>query len=405
MRVRPVQMARWMPWLASIAATASAVEIGSGHERRAEVWLCVAIGLVVLAGLVWRRERRLSRIVVEPGGLRFGDRVVPWAELTATGRSGNVEVGANDGPRFRVRHDRVANHHDVAGAIRARIVPARWQVAEREVPRRGWTRTAARRVSEEREPTYRVGPALVRPPEWLRRPITVWPTVVPAALLILLLLAARSTLQGAWPLVPRLTAFGALALIAILVVATPLRWRASRVARTVHRWLGTDARGDGRAHAISADGRRRVRVEALDAHSLVGAHMALEELDLRGGVTRARVTGLAFRATATPSIRHRWVASLSEAIDSGRCATIVHGPDGSIDDARALAAAKVLVLDERDDGVLLTRFTDTREWAGSTWHATRSEAERQIEDEYGARDLTWREAPLDGGAISFFAYA
>jgi hypothetical protein len=51
------------------------------------------------------------------------------------------------------------------------------------------------------------------------------------------------------------------------------------------------------------------------------------------------------------------------------------------------------------------RFTATRFFAGATRHASRLEAEAQIADEYGVRDLDFRECPVDGGALAFFAHA
>jgi hypothetical protein len=54
-----------------------------------------------------------------------------------------------------------------------------------------------------------------------------------------------------------------------------------------------------------------------------------------------------------------------------------------------MADPTLVALAQTDDGYFLERYTETREFAGDTWHPTRAEAVGQAEWEYGERVAGW----------------
>jgi hypothetical protein len=44
---------------------------------------------------------------------------------------------------------------------------------------------------------------------------------------------------------------------------------------------------------------------------------------------------------------------------------------------------------QSDEGYFVERYTETREFAGDTWHQTRADAEGQVDWEYGDRVGVW----------------
>ena len=119
-----------------------------------------------------------------------------------------------------------------------------------------------------------------------------------------------------------------------------------------------------------------------------GAHMHFEELDPDHGTTLATTIvpfGLSMRHAARETERLAEVARVEASAFSARCRHESEGPFG---------AASVLLLHETVNGVLLTRFTADRRYAGDTLHATRAHAERQIADELGVDVVDWHEIEL-----------
>jgi hypothetical protein len=157
---------------------------------------------------------------------------------------------------------------------------------------------------------------------------------------------------------------------------------------------------------VSADGRRRVVLERGHDDAIAPIGLRLEDVDERGVVTRTRTIGHAGIDGVADPPRTRLVVVVAPGTAGSRhgAALLLRGRYGRSTEA-ACEPARVLVLDVRADGVTLLRFDAEREFAGASWHASRFEAEQQIADEYGARDLPFREAPLDGRALSFLDYA
>lgn len=68
---------------------------------------------------------------------------------------------------------------------------------------------------------------------------------------------------------------------------------------------------------------------------------------------------------------------------------------GARDTRHELPAARVLLIEEKDDGIFLTRFSIDGIYAGDTWHTTLDEAKGQAVFEYGPLLSDWRELPSD----------
>jgi hypothetical protein len=60
-----------------------------------------------------------------------------------------------------------------------------------------------------------------------------------------------------------------------------------------------------------------------------------------------------------------------------------------------LPLSRVLVMEERSDGVFHVRHGRTGEFAGETWHASRDDAIHQAELEFGVSEGDWVEIPGD----------
>ena len=57
--------------------------------------------------------------------------------------------------------------------------------------------------------------------------------------------------------------------------------------------------------------------------------------------------------------------------------------------------ARALVIEERADGVYLTRSAESGELAGETWHAGLADALHQAQFEYGVGPGDWDVVPTD----------
>ena len=68
---------------------------------------------------------------------------------------------------------------------------------------------------------------------------------------------------------------------------------------------------------------------------------------------------------------------------------------------------RVLLIEERNDGVFLDRFADDGSSAGDTWHVDVAEAKAQAEAEYGGMLTEWNPVPgaLTGREAVAFALA
>ena len=66
---------------------------------------------------------------------------------------------------------------------------------------------------------------------------------------------------------------------------------------------------------------------------------------------------------------------------------------GGKDNRLEMPAASVLIIEVKNDGIFLTRFAPTGQFAGDTWHRSIEEAKEQAESEYGGYIFEWREVP------------
>ena len=57
--------------------------------------------------------------------------------------------------------------------------------------------------------------------------------------------------------------------------------------------------------------------------------------------------------------------------------------------------ARILLLEERPDGVFLFRYTSNRSYAGDTWHASVEQAQAQAAYEYADHLGVWQPVPDD----------
>jgi hypothetical protein len=75
-------------------------------------------------------------------------------------------------------------------------------------------------------------------------------------------------------------------------------------------------------------------------------------------------------------------------------------------EGRRLPPARGLIISERTDGVLLTRYASSGELAGDTWHAAAEEAFHQAQFEYGVARDEWAEVPAgDPDPLGDLGYA
>ena len=94
-----------------------------------------------------------------------------------------------------------------------------------------------------------------------------------------------------------------------------------------------------------------------------------------------RLVALVTKSGEQPKVRH-FIGMPPEAVKS--------------DDLRQeLPAAQVLLIEEKPDGVFLSRFAEAGGFAGDTWHRSLDEAKAQGEFEYEVLLTEWREVPSD----------
>ena len=66
---------------------------------------------------------------------------------------------------------------------------------------------------------------------------------------------------------------------------------------------------------------------------------------------------------------------------------------GNPDIRRELGSPRFLVVEEKNDGIFLYRYSANGECVGDTWHMTLADAQHQAEYEYNELALHWREMP------------
>jgi hypothetical protein len=67
--------------------------------------------------------------------------------------------------------------------------------------------------------------------------------------------------------------------------------------------------------------------------------------------------------------------------------------NGELDSRESMAIPRVLVLENRPDGIFLDRFDESGEEAGDTWHESIDDAKAQAIAEYGENLDSWTEVP------------
>jgi hypothetical protein len=66
---------------------------------------------------------------------------------------------------------------------------------------------------------------------------------------------------------------------------------------------------------------------------------------------------------------------------------------GGKDTRRELPIAQILIIEEKDDGVYLYRFTADGHFGGDTWHTVIEDAKHQAQSEYGEAVGEWHPIP------------
>lgn len=175
------------------------------------------------------------------------------------------------------------------------------------------------------------------------------------------------------------------------------RWRWEQALAT---WLGGTAWRSPR-RLVSEDGLRIHCAELDDlTESPADTHGHFEELTPQGLVARSCVQRT-WPVRKPTLLGPTTMAHVRPARWEPRCFRGLPWKPDSITPFRQPAVLMVRVV---DDGVLLTRFAEDRQFAGETLHATLRHAEAQIEDELGITEPDWCEVPA-GSVESFSAEA
>jgi len=78
---------------------------------------------------------------------------------------------------------------------------------------------------------------------------------------------------------------------------------------------------------------------------------------------------------------------------------------GGVDAREQLPSAVVLLIEVKDDGVFLVRFSRERTFAGDTWHQSVADAKEQARYEFGEALSAWVSVPVDVEDAVAFAFA
>ena len=68
---------------------------------------------------------------------------------------------------------------------------------------------------------------------------------------------------------------------------------------------------------------------------------------------------------------------------------------GGIDHRREMPIASVLIIEEKQDGIFLFRYTTDRQFVGDTWHQSLDDAKDQAEWEFSGHLSDWSVVPPD----------
>lgn len=80
-------------------------------------------------------------------------------------------------------------------------------------------------------------------------------------------------------------------------------------------------------------------------------------------------------------------------------------PEGRKDQRQEMRGARFLTIEERPDGIFLTRFRESGECIGDTWHQSIGEAKGQAAYEYEGIPYSWMEVPDKIGDRDIVSFA
>ena len=103
-----------------------------------------------------------------------------------------------------------------------------------------------------------------------------------------------------------------------------------------------------------------------------------------------------------------WVALVAKDYIASKVKHYVGIPppsDGAEDARTLLPSARVVWIEERSDGVFLSRFLEDGVFVGDTWHPSREEAEHQARFEFGTSLGAWKGMPANTTEPITFALA
>ena len=63
--------------------------------------------------------------------------------------------------------------------------------------------------------------------------------------------------------------------------------------------------------------------------------------------------------------------------------------EGRVIEKEKLPPAAWVVIDEKEDGIFLIRYSDTADFAGDTWHASIEDAKKQARSEFEIESGDW----------------
>ncbi len=78
---------------------------------------------------------------------------------------------------------------------------------------------------------------------------------------------------------------------------------------------------------------------------------------------------------------------------------------GGLETRLELGPPRLLVVEQKADGIFLYRYDAQGDCVGDTWHMTVADAQHQAEYEYNGHALTWSEVPPNTGDVTAFALA
>jgi len=73
---------------------------------------------------------------------------------------------------------------------------------------------------------------------------------------------------------------------------------------------------------------------------------------------------------------------------------VIDSPDQSAHE-EILSSPRILIIEEKHDGIFINRYMENGSWVGDTWHKTIEEAKHQAEFEFGVKTDAWEEVPIE----------